>query len=346
MRIALNTRNRRAHAVFCSSYCGPRQHLSWRHGLGVRFGLALRSIVIAAAVGVLGLTAVSTDAALQGKLEAAGETAELIYLPPTRFLRAMSLGYEHALADVLWFRTISYFGHHYRSDRLYPWLARMCDTVTDLDPSAVHVYRFGGLLLPWEADLIDDGIALLEKGSRNLPDSWELKYMLGFTYYFFKADLAAATQSLRTASLIPGAPEYVAHLAALVSAAHEGPSRAIDFLAELDATETSEEMHGIIRQRIQELSMTRDIDALEAAVKAFGAQFQRAPADLQELVSVGLLASIPREPFGDRYVLDASGAVRSSGGHKPRRLSSSLTREALLKRQHPEDDHGTHAGAD
>ncbi len=259
----------------------------------------------------------------------------------------MALGYEHALADVLWFRTISYFGRHYRSDRLYPWLAKMCDAVTDLDPSAAHVYRFGGLLLPWEADLIDDGIALLEKGTGNLPDSWELRYMLGFSYYFFKSDLEAASRNLRSASLLPDAPEYVARLAALVSAAHEGPSRAIDFLTDLDRSGMSDDMRGIIRQRIRELLMTRDIDQLDAAVKVFQAQFQRPPADLQELLGVGLLASIPPEPFGGRYVIDAhTGTVRSTSGHKPWRLSSSRAREALLRRQHPEDDHGSHAGAD
>ena len=64
----------------------------------------------------------------------------------------MALGWRNALADVLWFRTISYFGAHYRSDHTYPWLASMCDLVTDLDPRAEHVYRFAGVILPWEAE--------------------------------------------------------------------------------------------------------------------------------------------------------------------------------------------------
>jgi hypothetical protein len=92
-----------------------------------------------------------------------------IYLPKAEYLRPMSLGFANVMADVLWFRTISYFGGHYRSDRVYPWLAHMCDLVTDLDPRAEHVYRFAGVILPWEAGETDQGIRLLEKGIRHFP---------------------------------------------------------------------------------------------------------------------------------------------------------------------------------
>ena len=149
------------------------------------------SILITVTALSLMLTVGWTDGVLRSQFPAV-DREELVYLPPARFLKLVSLGYQHALADVLWFRTTGYFGRHYRSDRIYPWLAYMCNVVTDLDPAAQHVYRFAGLILPWEADGVDDGIALLEKGSRNLPDAWELSYMLGFSYYFFKDDLATA----------------------------------------------------------------------------------------------------------------------------------------------------------
>ncbi len=62
------------------------------------------------------------------------------------------------------------------------------DPVTDLDPNADYVYRFAGVILPWEANQADDGIRLLEKGVRNVPDSWLMHFWLGFNYYFFKSD--------------------------------------------------------------------------------------------------------------------------------------------------------------
>jgi hypothetical protein len=266
------------------------------------------------------------------------ERAELIYLPPTTFLRTVSLGYQQALADLLWFRAISYFGRHYRSDRIYSWLASMCNAVTDLDPRAEYVYRFGGVILPWEADQVDDGIALLQKGARNIPESWQLHYMLGFSYYFFRGDLAAASRTLRKASFLPGAPEYVTRLAVTVDAAHQGPNRAVDFLTELEGHDVGGEMRQVIRQRIRELSLSGHIDVLEAAARTFQDRAGRPPTDLGELVAAGLLANIPEEPFGGRYVLDpASQHVVSTSGHKPWRLGSSPLREAFLKAKGPRD---------
>lgn len=276
------------------------------------------------------------DGALSEPSHTAEDSEALIYVPPARFLKVVALGYERALADVLWFRTISYFGHHYWGDRVYPWLAYMCDVVTDLDPRAEAVYSFGGVILPWEADRIDDGIALLEKGVRNIPESWQLSYMLGFSYYFFKDDLAAASRALQSAARLPGAPGYIGAFAALVSAAHQGPHSAVEFLTAIDRERASDEVHGILRERIRELTLSADTDALEAAVHLFGARFQRLPADLSELVSAGLIDAVPPEPFGGRYVLDPqNGHVLSSLGHQPRRLASSKLREAFLKRNHP-----------
>jgi hypothetical protein len=318
--------------------CEPLEHLSWRDGLRRTSPAGRGGLFLVVAVVSFALATAWTDRQMAGLVNASAASVELIYVPPPRFLRAVSLRYERAVADVLWFRTISYFGQHYRSDRLYPWLAYMCDVVTELDPRAIHVYRFGGVILPWEADHIDDGIALLEKGTRNLPEAWELRYMLGFSYYFFKNDLPNATATLRAAALTPGAPAYVGQLTAAVVAAQHGPSNAIDFLQEVERTGNTAEMRGAIHQRVLDLAVSRDLDALEAAVKTFQDRFGRVPDDLHELVSTGLLAKIPLEPFGGRYVLDAqTGAVASSTGHKRWRLGSSQQREAILKKQRAGD---------
>jgi hypothetical protein len=273
-----------------------------------------------------------SSAVLDHHRRAESDPAELVYLPPARFLRVVSLGYEQALADVLWFRAISYFGRHYRGNRIYPWLASMCDVVTDLDPRADHVYHFCGVILPWEADRIDDGIALLEKGARNMPGSWQLHYMLGFSYYFFRDDLDSASRTLRQATFLPGAPEFIGRLATVVEAAHRGPASAVDFLSELERHNVSGDMREVIHQRIRELTLSDDITSLDAVVQVFERRAGRSPSDLGELLSAGVLTQVPQEPFGGRYEFDhASGHVVSTSGHKPTRLGSSQLREAFLR---------------
>jgi len=316
-----------------SAACEFPRHLAWR-GAGKRWSRGHILKIVGALVVIAFLLAVVawSTSLVEHRLGSGEETAELIYLPPTSFLKAISLGYEQPLANVLWFRTISYFGRHYQSDRIYPWLASMCNVVTDLDPRAEHVYRFCGVILPWEADHVEDGITLLEKGVRQMPDSWQLQYMLGFSYYFFRNDLAAASDTLRKATLATGAPAFVSSLASIVDAAHRGPRSAIDFLTELERRDGNDEMRAVIRQRIRELSLAADIESLEGAVATFQRRVGRPPIDLRELLASGTVSIIPEEPFGGRYEFDpVAGRVVSTSNHKPPRLGSSQLREAFLK---------------
>jgi len=261
-----------------------------------------------------------------------GESVELVYAPPRRFLEVVSLGYRNALANVLWFRTIDYFGRHYRSDRTYPWLAEMCDRVTDLDPHAEYVYRFGGLILPWEANEVDAGIALLEKGTRNLPDSWQLHYLLGFSYYFFRDDLERASAALRAAIRCPDAPPFLGGLLAVIEAAHRGPEQALQFLEQAYATAQIPEMREMLYQQILELRFARELGELQQLVRSYQERNGRFPSGWQELADLGWVAGTPIDPFGDPYVIDPNtGQVASRSGRQPRKLGSSQMREAILR---------------
>ncbi len=257
-----------------------------------------------------------------------------VYLPDIRYLRLISLRYDNALADALWFRAISYFGEHYRTDRLYPWLAQICELVTDLDPRAEHVYRFAGVILPWEAGQPDAGIALLEKGLRALPSSWRLHFYAGFNWFFFKNDLERAIPHLHRASELPGAHPLVSRLAALLYAAQYGRDAARVFLEELRANAESAEVRAIVGQRLKELQVTEDIEMLSDAIARYRERFGANPASLGELVRRGILAEIPPEPFGGQYLYDpGTGKVESSLGHRPLRLHTSPVREEALRRQ-------------
>lgn len=257
---------------------------------------------------------------------------EPVYLPRAEYLRPMALGWRNALADLLWFRTISYFGAHYRSDHTYPWLAAMCDLVTDLDPRAVHVYRFAGVILPWEANQVDAGIALLKKGLREFPDDWMLHYHLGFHYYFFKNDIDAALAALRDAIALPGAHPSLARLAAVLAQRQYGPETTLAFLQELSDTVDSKEVRGVVAEHMREARLAADLDHLQTAVETYRQRSGALPRSLPALVEAGLLPAVPRDPFGGVYELDpATGAVRSSSGRVPSALHDSRTRERALR---------------
>jgi hypothetical protein len=259
---------------------------------------------------------------------AAGD--EPVYLPKAEYLAPMALGWRNVLADVLWFRTISYFGRHYRSDRTYPWLAAMCDLVTDLDPRAEHVYRFAGAILPWEADEVDAGIRLLEKGVRQFPDSWVMHYQLGFSEYFFRDNVDTAVAQLTAAAKLPGAHPTIARLAAILARQQLGPATTLSFLEEMQNNVESADVRAVIGEQIREARFALDLERLQAAADAYRARFGRPARSLGELVDAGLIAQIPGEPFGGTYQIDGEGKVRSTSGHEPSRVHTSKNRERAL----------------
>lgn len=291
---------------------------------------ALGVLLAAVVAGLLALASYSSRQLEQ--TPAASLEGDPVYLPDTRFLQLASLGYDNALADVLWFRTIDYFGRQFRGSRLYPWLARMCDVVTDLDPRAKHVYQFGGFILPWEAQLPDEGIRLLQKGVAQFPDSWELQYFLGFNLYYFKDDIEAALPHLQKAAAQPDAHPFVTHLAASLATQGLGPEAARGFLEGLRDSGSAGGMESVIRERLQEVRLTEEIAQLNRAVEAYRTKSGREPSSLDDLVAANLLTAIPNDPFGHPYVYDGDKReVRSSSGRRGLRVYDSEKRRQVLR---------------
>lgn len=298
----------------------------------------LRKVAFFIALAVFGCTAVLAARRIDHPPQAPHAEPDLVYLPKAEYLRPMSLGHANALADILWFRTISYFGQHYRSDRLYRWLAHMCDLVTDLDPRAEHVYRFAGVILPWEAAQADEGIRLLQKGIQVFPDSWQLHYWLGFNYYFFKSDYAKAAASLHRAAQLPDAHPNAARLAALLYNEQYGPDTAVAFLHEMERSTDNATTREVVHRHLLDAQFQREVAQLTAAVNAYRARFGSLPAALTALVDAGLVPAVPADPFGGTYEIDpVTGGIRSSTGRTPAQLHQSPLRARLLSGESARD---------
>ena len=298
----------------------------------MQLGTAVRRAAAVALFGGFVAMVAVTGTRLDEAATAATGAGEPVYLPRAEYLRPMSLGWQNVLADIIWFRTISYFGEHYRGDRIYPWLAQMCELVTDLDPRAEHVYRFAGAILPWEADQVDAGMGLLKKGVQQFPQSWTLQYYLGFEYYFFKNDYAQALEHLRRAMQLPGVHPSVGRLVAVLAAEQYGPNTTLAFLAELERDVDSADLREVVREYMKETQLAADLKDLGAAVAAYQARTGNVPSTVEALVEAGVIAAVPGDPFGGRYVVDPdSGAVRSSTGREPSRLHRSRAREKAAR---------------
>ena len=67
----------------------------------------------------------------------------------------------------------------------------------------------------------------------------------------------------------------------------------------------------MLERRILEVTVERDLQMLERAVGKYREKNGTFPPDLTDLVREGILATIPEEPNGGKYLLMRGGKVRS-----------------------------------
>ncbi len=172
----------------------------------------------------------------------------LLYLPSGKFLKPLALGYDQVLADLLWMKTISYFGGHFMSDKQYPWLAHMLNLIIDLDPRFDFPYYFGGIVLSLEASQIEEANKILERGIEAYPDRWQYPFYIGFNYYYHKKDVQRGLPYLEKASALPGSPDFLKRLVGRLYEKSGKQEEALHFYEEVYQN-TADEM---IRQKIKE----------------------------------------------------------------------------------------------
>lgn len=259
----------------------------------------------------------------QGRLDslAGGFRAqeEVLYLWSGKQVRRLFPGFEALAADIYWLRTVQYFGGQRLFDRekrfelLYP----LIDITTTLDPRLEIAYRYGAIFLseapPVGAGRPQEGIAVLERGTRALPRVWRLKQDLGFFHFLYLHDAARAAEILDEASHIPGAPFWFRTLAA-------------DLLTRGGDRETSRRMwkqmydqaeEGVIkgnaRVRLQMLDASDQAERLTVTAQEFERRWGRQPGSLTELSALGLEPASLLDPAGVAFDYDsAKGQVSVS----------------------------------
>jgi len=147
----------------------------------------------------------------------------LLYLPSGKYLKPLSLGYNQVAADLLWMKTISYFGSHFLDDQAYPWLAHILNLIIDLDPRFDFPYYFGGVVLSLEASNLEDANKILARGMEAYPDKWEYPFYIGFNHYYHQGDPETALPYIERAAILPKSPDFVR---SMVRTLHQKTGRA------------------------------------------------------------------------------------------------------------------------
>ena len=179
---------------------------------------------------------------------------DLLYYPSGRFLKEAALGYEQAMASILWLRVVQYYGEHARGDRIFNQLYHMCDVTTDLDPHFEEPYTFGAFVLVSEGRQPQAGMDLLAKGRRMNPESWKVFFESGFIEYIAWQNIPKAAHYFTRASRMPGAPEYADRFAAWVAYRAGDLRTSIVLWKELAEHSKSEVIRKKAQKQVEELT--------------------------------------------------------------------------------------------
>ena len=240
-------------------------------------------------------------------------TAEnLLYVRSPETMKRLALSYDSLLADVYWIRAVQYYGGTRLStdpNKRYDLLFPLLDLTTSLDDRFNIAYYYGSTFLaeapPGGPGRPDLAIALLEKGLRAQPEKWEFAQWIGFVHYWWRQDYQQAAAWFSRAAEFPGAPIWMAPLAA--STLTEGGSRqASRFMwEEIARTAEDEWFRNEARRRLQQLDAMDQLDQLRTVAARFSEQRGAPASDWSELRAAGYLKGTPVDPTGTPYRLDA-----------------------------------------
>jgi hypothetical protein len=197
------------------------------------------------------------------KRQAGQRFEDIYYLPRPDFLPVLSLGYRDALADLIWCKSLVYFGDQLGHRGIVKFVFEYSDAILALDPDYRAAYRWAAtasMYRPTPVSLADGrhGASYLQRAVDRWPDDGELEWDLGSLLRFelmpLEADPAAkralmerAAPHLEAAARLGAGPPWLALNNAKLLNTLGRTDQAIRHLEELRVT-------------INEPSILRDID--------------------------------------------------------------------------------------
>jgi len=215
------------------------------------------------------------------------------------------------MADVVWLEAVQVSGSMKMTSGDYDHLYGLVNVVANFDPKFEIPYLLGGLILGESQDHAQEALRVLGRGKASHPIDWRFPFYIGYTHYFCLGDPGSAGEAIAEAARLPGSAPYLASLASRMLSEAREPEAALSFLQTIAPQESDPARRSVLERRIREVVVERDLQVLERAVERYRVRTGAFPARLTDLVREGVLAEIPAEPNGGRYLLEAGGKVRS-----------------------------------
>jgi tetratricopeptide (TPR) repeat protein len=232
-------------------------------------------------------------------------------VPRASALGFLFLGNRTLAADLNWLRAVQYIGEPRGNERGWDKLFPLVDVVTDLDPRHGYAYQVAGTILS-SVGRIEESNRILEKGVRAVPDRYILPYHRAFNSFYYQGDWQGAGKWAEVAARTPGAPLHVRQNVLAYYVKGKRADAAIVFLEQALKEARDPDSRKALESQLRQARLELDASRLEDAIQEWRARYHTGPLALGQLLSEGLLRSIPADPYGGDLYLDEDGRVRSS----------------------------------
>jgi tetratricopeptide (TPR) repeat protein len=243
----------------------------------------------------------------------AAPVREVLFVSSPKLLKRLCLGYDGLLADIYWTRTVQYFGGtHSRGGGTFKLLWPLLNLTTQLDPNLIPAYEFGETFLvanpPQGAGDPDKAIELARSGIQNNPDNWRMYYDLAFVYYDQK-NYRGAAEAFLQGSQLPNTHPFLKIMAAQM-AQHGGDLNTARMMWSATYQTTDDALiRANAAAHLRAIQVDEDVTVLEQLLQKYREKTGHFPAKFSDMVSAGLIKSIPHDPRGNPYNLEAGGRV-------------------------------------
>ena len=222
-----------------------------------------------------------------------------------------AFGFRNVLADIAWLQAVQVAGTPKLTPAEYDRLYALLNVEADIDPKFEMPYLLGGLVLGESTPHARKALHVLGRGMGQYPSDWRFPFYIGFTHYFSLGDAVAGGGAMAEAARLPGSPSYLSGLASRMFSEAREPEAALAMLETISRQESDPLRRAVLERRIREVTVERDLQALERAVESYREKIGAVPRELSDLVRAGILSGIPEEPNGGRYLMEPGGKVRS-----------------------------------
>lgn len=256
-------------------------------------------------------------------------------VPKASTLRWLSLGHPTLAANLLWLKAVQYIGDPRANERGWEKLYPLTDVVTDLDPRHGYAYQVAGTLLS-PFGHVPESNAILEKGTRALPDRYILPYLRAFNAFYYDDDWITAGRFAEISARSPGAPAHVRQNVLAYYVKGQRADAAVAFLEQSLSEAKDPETREAVEAQLRQAKLERDVVRLDEAVEKWRNRYVIGPLFLQQLVGEKLLPAIPADPHGGELFVDEEGRVRSTAN--PYRFARPEPVWARIPRRPPEKE--------